>query len=79
MMGNQGSPNPSFFYFDDFASLVVMACSLRSLRRPTVFFLRVIWCARSARARSAHKDLAQEDGAASEAKQAMTTNEVKSS
>ena len=25
-MGNQGSPNPSFFFFDDFTPFVVMAC-----------------------------------------------------
>ena len=26
VMGNQGSPYPSFFYYDDFTPFVVMAC-----------------------------------------------------
>ena len=54
MMGNQGSPNPSFFYYDDFTPFVVMACfaSLRGAVHVR-FFLRVS---------SAHKDFVFDDG-----------------
>ena len=48
MMGNQGSPNPSFFYYDDFTSFVAMAC-FAPLAAPSNCARS--WCARSARAR----------------------------
>ena len=43
-MGNQGSPNPSFFYYGDFTSFVAMAC-YASLRCAVLlrFFLRCIF------------------------------------
>ena len=55
-MGNQGSPHPSFFYYDDFTSFVVMAC-FAPLAAPFSALFR--YGARFARARSAQMGFAQ--------------------
>ena len=48
MMGNQGSPYPSFFNYDDFTSFVVMACCAAP------FYCARSLCALRARAKRAH-------------------------
>ena len=52
-MGNQGSPNPSFFYYDDFTSFVVMAC-VASLRC-AVLLRRIFVRSLRSRAKRAHR------------------------